>query len=75
LIFQGIAVLIFNIWFQSQDYSMIEATRPEPTVLPPSRCYSVFVYIANYNKMGIFFIYIIRNICLFFWLSKILEAF
>ena len=37
LISQRIAVLIFNIWLQLQDYSMIVATRPEPTVLPPSR--------------------------------------
>lgn len=30
---------------------MIVATLPEPTVRPPSRCYGVFVYIANHDKI------------------------
>ena len=37
LISQGIEALILFIWLQSQDYSMIVATLPEPTVRPPSR--------------------------------------
>ena len=34
--------------------SPVVATRPEPTVRPPSRCYGTFVCIANHDKMGIF---------------------
>ena len=30
-------MLIFIIWLQSQDYSIIVATFHEPTVLPPSQ--------------------------------------
>lgn len=54
---------------------MIVATRPDPTVRPPSRCYGGIWYTATPDKMGTFFIYIIHNISVFLWFFKILEAF
>ncbi len=37
LITQGLRYKISPYWFYSIDYSITEATRPEPTVRPPSR--------------------------------------
>lgn len=42
------------IEFSPKECSMIAATRPEPTVLPLSRCYDAFVYVANYDKIRTF---------------------
>ena len=38
-----------------KDYSMIVATRPEPTVLPPSRFNGMVFYVANLDKMRLFY--------------------
>ena len=35
------------------DYSMIEATRPEPTVRPPSRLFGVVIVFACRDKIGL----------------------
>jgi len=45
---------------------MIVATLPEPTVLPPSRCYGVLVYIANHDKMWIFYLILLLKSADFF---------
>lgn len=35
------------------DYSMIEATLPDPTVRPPSRLSGIVIVFANRDKMGL----------------------
>ena len=45
---------------------MIVATRPEPTVRPPSRCYGVFVCITNHDKMCLFYLILLLKSADFF---------
>ena len=45
---------IMNSGLVTRDYSMIEATRPEPTVLPPSRFLAMIYIIANGDKYILF---------------------
>ena len=54
LISQGIEALILFIWLQSQDYSMIVATLPEPTVRPPSRFSVVEIRVILCDFQGFF---------------------
>ena len=62
LISQELAVLIFYILLYIKDYSMIVATRFEPTVLPPSRIRLGEPYVANGVFSGFSVILFSKNI-------------
>ena len=63
-----LAITLYIIYLLISDYSMMEATRPEPTVRPPSRYQTSVLQCANSNfsydlwgKIRIF-----RYICMIF---------
>ena len=52
---QALPLIIgFVILQMIKDYSMIVATRPEPTVLPPSRLLGAIFDITNHDKLWLF---------------------